>query len=162
MNAIRTAGRQVFSLDFDDTFTADPELWTHFINKAQVLGHSVYIVTARDNSESNLREIKNAVGSGVPVIMTGNQQKRSHCIENDIEIDIWIDDYPEAIVGDREALELSAAYDEVERLRLLVEESRFQRDNARSLAMESLNKEMAELRSEITRLKGECRNERSL
>lgn len=32
----------VFGLDFDDTFTADPELWALFIREAQAKGHRVY------------------------------------------------------------------------------------------------------------------------
>jgi len=44
----------VFGLDFDDTFTADPELWAMFIREAQAKGHRVYCVTARRNSDENI------------------------------------------------------------------------------------------------------------
>lgn len=104
------------ALDFDDTFTAAPEMWRRFIELAKSHGNRVFIVTARNNTESDLHEIRQAVGLSIPVVMCGNQQKRAFCINDDLKIDIWIDDYPEAIVGDKESLELCAAYDEIARL----------------------------------------------
>lgn len=151
---IRTAGRQTFSLDFDDTFTADPELWSFFVAKAQVLGHRVVCVTARFKTEGNLQELKRALPGGVEILFCGPTPKRKHATNNAIEIDVWIDDYPEAIVTGDDRLE--AAYEEVQRMQLLVVECREQRDNAKNRAMEDLQKEMGSLRAEITRLKAQA------
>lgn len=142
-----------FSLDYDDTFTADPRLWRDWTLLAINHGHSVYCVTARQDSESNLQEIKHGFGCPIIVVMTSGQQKRQFCIDSGLRIDVWIDDAPDAIVGDWESLELNKAYDEIERLGLLVLECREQRDNAESAAKQSVQSEMAALRSEIASLK---------
>ena len=36
----------IIAIDFDDTFSADPELWTAFILNAQQRGHKIICVSA--------------------------------------------------------------------------------------------------------------------
>lgn len=36
-----------FGLDYDDTFTADPDLWRQFVSDALRRGHAVVCVTGR-------------------------------------------------------------------------------------------------------------------
>lgn len=145
------AGKQTFGLDFDDTFTADPELWSFFIAKAHTLGHQVICVSARLNIEGNLRELTKALPSGVQVILSEAIPKRKHVETEGITIDVWIDDHPDGIVGP--TISEQAAWERCEVLQLLVEEARSGRDLAEQKAKEAVQKEMAELRAEITRLK---------
>lgn len=78
------------ALDHDDTFTADPELWTAFVQHAIARGHAIHIVTYRHKEWDNEDIEENAAKLGVPIVYSGMRQKRHvH------EADIWIDDSPE-------------------------------------------------------------------
>ena len=41
----------LIALDYDETYTADPVLWDRFIGDANDHGHTVWIVTARRDTE---------------------------------------------------------------------------------------------------------------
>jgi hypothetical protein len=80
------------ALDYDDTFTRDPELWSAFVKMAQTRGHEVMIVTMRDPREP--------VAEDMPceVIYTGHKAKKKFLERWDITIDVWIDDSPHWIL----------------------------------------------------------------
>lgn len=83
-----------FGLDFDNTYTRDPELWNGFIATVKARGHQVWIVTARRDTDEN-REIVQVPGCFV--VFTGLQAKLKHCEGRGLNIDIWIDDDPHSI-----------------------------------------------------------------
>jgi len=90
----------IVSLDYDDTYTRDPELWNQVVTLMKSRGHTVYVVSARYDRQMD--EVYNSVGS---IIGRGNcystnmQQKREYMAkEYGIFIDVWIDDMPEMIV----------------------------------------------------------------
>ena len=90
------------ALDFDDTYTKDPDLWVVFTDEARDNGHEVYIVTARpddgDNLDVELSKIVRLLG--IPVIYCNYHPKRHYCdVVKNLKFDIWIDDSPEAIVS---------------------------------------------------------------
>lgn len=91
----------IIALDYDETYTADPELWDHFINQATVLGHSVICVTCRRDTEENRLEVK------IPSIPKHNHyftdlsSKRWYMEKREIHVDIWIDDLPETVKDGR-------------------------------------------------------------
>ena len=76
------------ALDYDKTYTADPDLWNDFIVIAQKRGHTVKIVTMRSPEET-------IVGAPVDVVYTSRKAKASV-----VEADIWIDDSPSWIYQD--------------------------------------------------------------
>lgn len=88
------------ALDYDGTFTSDPDLWCTFIHQSLIRGHKVYVVTMRYASECEdfhpLLKYWN-----LPVVATGKDNdryaKRKACEELGINIHIWIDDNPEAV-----------------------------------------------------------------
>jgi hypothetical protein len=85
------------ALDYDETYTADPELWNYFINMATVRGHKVWCVTARRDTEEN-REI--VCIPGLPRYrhkFTSHSAKEWFMAEQGIKIDIWVDDNVRAI-----------------------------------------------------------------
>lgn len=89
------------SIDFDYTYTRDPELWNTFIQQALRRGHIVYCVTARtleypDERKEVLESIGQLIGAS-NCIFTGGQAKRPFCQAQNINIDVWVDDMPEAI-----------------------------------------------------------------
>lgn len=79
-------------IDFDDTFTADPELWLEFIRLAKERGHQVFCVTAR--GDAHHEEVRNAMPAHVEIILTNGKKKQAVSLEHGVDIDIWIDDSP--------------------------------------------------------------------
>ena len=80
-------------LDYDNTFTADPDLWRSFINSCQERGHRVWIVTARRQADHNHDDMNTP--DGIPVVFTEMASKVWFMKERrGVEIDIWIDDDP--------------------------------------------------------------------
>lgn len=91
----------VFALDFDDTFTACPQLFAVFAQHAQSLGHTVYIVTARRDTDENrdiIREAMHEFSCTMSVIFTSLGSKLHAMQQRGIKVDIWIDDQPEKLV----------------------------------------------------------------
>lgn len=87
------------SIDFDDTYTRDPDLWTAFAQDAIDRGHTVYCVTLRtpEQGKDVLETIGRVLGSGM-CYFTSMQSKKRYMWEHGIRIDVWIDDMPDAIV----------------------------------------------------------------
>lgn len=89
------------SIDFDDTYTRDPELWNGFIRLARSRGHHVYCVTARSaDFADEVTEVLETIGQLIGYtncIFTGGKAKRPFCFAMNINIQVWIDDMPEAI-----------------------------------------------------------------
>lgn len=92
------------ALDYDRTFTADPELWTPFVHHAKAKGHEVKFVTYRLENASlytdpNWRTNKDiefdALKLAIQIIYTNHKAKKDHW-----DADIWIDDMPITIFED--------------------------------------------------------------
>lgn len=87
------------SIDFDDTYTRDPQMWDNFIRLAQMSGHNVYCVTAR-----SWREDEQVLGTVGKVVgrenchFTALQGKKAYMNAKGIIIHVWIDDMPDMIV----------------------------------------------------------------
>jgi hypothetical protein len=85
----------IISVDYDGTYTADPELWDDFIKSALVKGHTVICITAR--TETIGQVVKDSIGQLVPIIFTGGQPKRQVAFQQGYQVDVWIDDMPQII-----------------------------------------------------------------
>lgn len=89
------------SIDYDQTFTAAPALWRSFIVDATGRGNRVVCISRREDSEANREELRLAFGDLAVsefVLCGASTQKRDAAATNGIEVDVWIDDYPEGIV----------------------------------------------------------------
>lgn len=73
------------ALDFDGTYTRDPELWNAFISLAKERGHTVKICTMRYPHEV-------VPDLGIEVVYTSRKAKFGT-----MEADIWIDDMPQLL-----------------------------------------------------------------
>lgn len=91
------------SLDYDRTFTAAPGLWRSFIADATARGNRVVCITRREDTEENRHELRLAFGdlemAGL-ILCGADTQKRAAAQAAGVEVDVWIDDYPEGIVAD--------------------------------------------------------------
>jgi hypothetical protein len=84
-----------FAIDFDDTLTACPTLWRSFIEQAKSLGHRVYCVTARRDTDENrecVDEWMTDNGIDLHVIYCSLASKIATMERRGIKVDIWIDD----------------------------------------------------------------------
>jgi hypothetical protein len=88
--------RLTIAIDYDDTFTRDPELWRTFIAIARQ-HHTIICVSSRLPNAKNFDEIKSMVPLCVSVFMSGVKNKKAHMKYLGVEVDIWIDDRPETI-----------------------------------------------------------------
>lgn len=95
--------RLTFAIDFDDTYTAAPLFWDRFICHAIGNDHSVYIVTARRDTEIN-RAVLNEIITSHHIdhsnrIFTALKPKAEVMEQRGIKVNIWIDDNPGSIVN---------------------------------------------------------------
>jgi hypothetical protein len=82
------------ALDFDDTYTRDPEGWDYFIKLFQSRGHIIYCVTSRGfDTWEVYATIGEIVGRG-KCIFTGFKAKKDWVSKLGIRIDVWINDNP--------------------------------------------------------------------
>lgn len=89
----------IIALDFDQTYTVDPQAWNEFIELMQRHGHTVYCVTMRDRVEGE--DVHYALGKRVDgIFCTNRQAKRQYMLDAGINIDVWIDDQPGWILQD--------------------------------------------------------------
>lgn len=89
------AERLTIGLDYDRTFTADPELFRRFIADAQRCGHQVVCVTGRKVLPDFSREPR--LPDSVPVVLAGAEWKRHAAAKAGHHVHIWIDDMPEMV-----------------------------------------------------------------
>lgn len=86
------------AIDFDDTYTRDPDMWDAFISNARERGHKVYCVTWRSTEQAIENDIAYKSPKFTDVIYCDLRAKRKFCEDRNILIDVWIDDNPHAIL----------------------------------------------------------------
>jgi len=90
------------SIDFDRTFSADPELWGQFAREAVSQGNVVVMITRREDTPEDRAKIEETLGEYFDafskiVLAGGSRQKEEAASEAGISVDIWIDDSPQTI-----------------------------------------------------------------
>jgi len=89
----------LISLDYDETYTRDPELWDNFITLLKQRGHTVYCVTMRFEEYEGDIVKKNLLGKVDGIYFTARKAKQPFMFNLGICIDVWIDDMPGFVVG---------------------------------------------------------------
>ena len=87
----------IIAIDFDNTFTADPEAWREVILMMQARGHRFVCVTGRSNEGEWAEQVNKALDGLIPVVFAGHQWKREAAKKAGFDVSIWIDDMPEYI-----------------------------------------------------------------
>jgi len=83
------------SLDYDETYTRDPEGWDAFIELMVSRGHKVYCVTMRSPDLHESLQVMNDLNGKVNAIFfTNREAKMDYMSKQGIWIDVWIDDMP--------------------------------------------------------------------
>lgn len=80
-------------IDYDDTYTTDPVVWSQIIGLLRAAGADVFCISAR---------FPNVPITGFPgeVYYAAGKPKWEFAEEIGKKVDIWIDDWP-AVIGDR-------------------------------------------------------------
>jgi hypothetical protein len=89
----------IISIDFDDTYSVNPQMWDEFIRLAWSFDFHVICVTARHDYE--MAKVHSSIGNMIgksQCFSTGRVHKKKYMKEQGLKVDIWIDDNPSAIV----------------------------------------------------------------
>ena len=88
----------LIAIDFDETLTADAQLWREFIISARALGHRVICITARRLTDENIDIVEQWFEEAgivdVPAYFTNLSSKTEYAKSLGLSVDIWIDDDP--------------------------------------------------------------------
>lgn len=88
------------ALDYDKTYSLDPEFWDIVISAARAFDHDVRIVTIRDPRYDRTAPLLE-VEKKLPVVYTRGMAKKAWLTNNGAGDnwfpDVWIDDKPETI-----------------------------------------------------------------
>jgi len=85
----------IIAIDYDNTYTGDPNTWDEVIKTFQASGHTVICVTARP--ELMGQPVLDSIGKLVPVVFAGAEWKREAALKRGYKVDVWVDDSPEYI-----------------------------------------------------------------
>lgn len=85
----------IVAIDYDNTYTAAPDLFNEIIRLFQEAGHTVVCVTGRP--EIMGQPVLDSIGKLVPVVFAGQQWKREAAEKRGYKVNVWIDDMPEMI-----------------------------------------------------------------
>ncbi|MEM1225931.1 MAG: hypothetical protein AAGJ40_09540 [Planctomycetota bacterium] len=83
------------AMDYDETFTSDPSLWSNFVSNAKEAGHCVIMVTARRETEESVDQINGDLDKWrcqMPIYFTALGSKVQHMDRLGFKVDIWIED----------------------------------------------------------------------
>jgi hypothetical protein len=87
----------IIALDYDDTYTKDPNFWLYFIFSSKLHNHETVIVTAR--LDKDMEEIyKEFASREIKIYNTNLSSKQDYLASLGIKVDVWVDDNPEAII----------------------------------------------------------------
>ncbi len=88
----------LIALDYDDTFTADPEYWKEVMLLSRKYGHKIHIVTMRCPIQDVIPEAEELLlDFEVPIIYADGKAKREVTEALGHNFHIWIDDKPSGI-----------------------------------------------------------------
>jgi leucyl aminopeptidase len=92
----------LLALDYDETYTRDPEFWDMMIELAKNRGHSIICATMRYEREG--ADVEAALASKVEkIIYTGRKAKHGAVYAAGYMPSVWIDDSPHWIHVDAAA-----------------------------------------------------------
>lgn len=86
------------AIDYDGTYTLNPELFQDFIISMWGYGYEPFIVTMRDEDRDVIKDqwlTENH--DGIKIIYCNGYPKKTVCDQLGLKFDIWIDDTPESI-----------------------------------------------------------------
>ena len=86
----------IIAIDYDNTYTADPEGWEAFIDLMESRGHKVICVTGRDDGFFG-DPVRKSIGKKIPVVFAGSAWKIDAAKKSGWDVNVWIDDSPQYV-----------------------------------------------------------------
>ena len=84
------------AIDFDNTWTRDPEFWAETVKRGRERGIEFVIVTGRSDEGVFGAQVRRAI-QDIPIVFAAMEWKRKAALRRGWIVDIWIDDMPEYI-----------------------------------------------------------------
>jgi hypothetical protein len=89
----------IIALDYDHTFTEDPEGWLEAMKIMRMRGHLIYGVTMRyDTETAGMSE--RYLAACDKIFFTGRCAKQPFMAARGIQVQVWIDDMPQWVLND--------------------------------------------------------------
>lgn len=80
-----------FAIDFDVTYTKDPDLFDALIGEMERRGHRAVMFTARSDIPPYNGEVRAAIPAGIPIVFaSAHWWKRAAVLEAGHTVDIWM------------------------------------------------------------------------
>lgn len=89
----------VVAIDFDDTISDNPEAWLRVMSTLECCGYTVVVVTWRPEGYYP-EDLQFLVDKGYKIYYTALEAKQAFMAKQGVDIAIWIDDNPFAILND--------------------------------------------------------------
>lgn len=93
----------IIALDYDKTYTRDPNLWNEFIRHAKQCGHEIICITMRKPNQQEAIDRSNFKVD--KLYYTSRKAKMIWAKMNNVDVDIWIDDKPGWLFDDAPSAE---------------------------------------------------------
>ena len=93
----------IVALDYDDTYTRDVLAWNKVVAVLLAAGHRVICVTWRSNTDENRKLVRIPGIRWNEHFFTSHRAKKPFMEAAGIEVDVWIDDNPEAVLRDMDS-----------------------------------------------------------
>ena len=91
----------IIAIDYDETYTVDPDGWDLFCAMFMDRGHTIICVSARN--EEHMGPVRDTlgkvIGAGNCIGVNKQPKKQTMLQEYGMIIDVWIDDIPESIIN---------------------------------------------------------------
>lgn len=94
-----------FGIDFDQTFSSDPELFHLILDGLLARGHKAVIVTSRFGLRGDVLEIEWVTKKRIPIVFAAGTWKKRAAELHGYKVDVWMDDNPHHIIDPKEIRE---------------------------------------------------------
>ena len=95
--ALAVPQSMLFGVDFDGTFSRDPELFRGIVAQLRARGHQAVLVTGRSDEGRWGAEVRSVVGDLMPIVFAADGWKREAARAAGYRVDVWMDDHPEYV-----------------------------------------------------------------
>ena len=87
----------IVAIDYDNTYSADPETFDKLIKVLQDAEHIVICVTGRSDDGIMGEPVKQSIGRLVPIVFAGDEWKAYAAKRRGYDVNVWFDDMPQMI-----------------------------------------------------------------
>jgi len=84
----------IIAVDYDGTYSADPDTFNKLIELFKAAGHTVICVTGRSDDGIMDVPVRESIGKLVPCVFAGKEWKANAAKRAGYNVSVWIDDMP--------------------------------------------------------------------